>query len=67
MKRNSEAMTRRHIWVDDDSWEKLNEHYGDTIGPSAAIRKIVKAFLTTLEAKAQRKGTALPPLDPEDL
>jgi len=67
VKRNSEAMTRRHIWIDDETWDKLIEHYEDTLGPSAAIRKILKAFFVSLEAKAQRKGTAQPPLDPETL
>ena len=67
MRKREEAQSRRHIWMGDDDWEQLVEHFGDTIGPSAAIRQIVKAFLVKVREEAAKKGKPLPPITPSFL
>lgn len=59
-------MTRRHIWIDDDTWERINQFYGDSLGPSAAIREILKAFVKKIEAKAESAGKAIIPPELDD-
>lgn len=59
-------MTRRHIWLQDDIWEKIDLYYGETLGKSKAINKILAAFLANLESRAA--GTSSPnTLSLEDL
>jgi len=51
----------------DEEWEQLVEHFGETIGPSAAIRQIVKAFLVKVREEVAKKNKPLPQITPSFL
>jgi len=59
MPRNSEAKTRRHIWMYDEDWDKIGQLFGDSLGHSGAVQSIIRAFLKKIESKAERNGKAL--------
>lgn len=67
MRRSEVAKSRHHIWIEDEIWEKLGEHYGETIGISGAVNKILGAFLKSLESRAEQRGKPQPPAALEDL
>lgn len=66
-RRGVDKMTRRHIWIDDDVWERIGQFYGDSLGQSAAIRAILKAFVRKIESKAEGHGKNISPIDMEEL
>lgn len=67
MRRSEVPKARHHIWIENDIWDKLGEHYSDSIGISGAINKILGAFLKSLEAKAELAGRPQKPADLEEL
>lgn len=58
-----EPLIRKHIFFSPDDWEWLTATYGETIGPSRAIRLIIRQFRKNVEAKAsaQAQRPALAP------
>lgn len=65
-RRRPEKWSRRHVWLDDEDWEEITTLYGDTIGVSAAIRTMVRAFLVKVREEAARKSRPLPTTDLAD-
>lgn len=63
MTRRSEkpARTRRHVWIDDEDWEKITQHFSASIGTSAAVRAMLKAVLKGIEERAAQKGRPVSP------
>lgn len=66
-RRKDEKWTRRHVWLDDDDWEEVTRLYGDTIGVSAAIRTMIRAFLIKVREEAAKKARPLPSTDLSDI
>lgn len=65
-RRKGEAMTRRHIWLPDEDYARIEQLFGKTIGPSDAIRRMIRAWLRAAEARIE--GSAQPvPVDPGEL
>lgn len=60
-------MTRRHIWLDDEVWEKIDLYYGESLGKSKAINKILAAFIANLESRAATSSSSATSLSLEDL
>ena len=58
-KKESEEVIRVHLWLYKSDWEKMKTIYEPTIGPSKAIREIVRNFLRTIEAKVEAVGHKL--------
>ena len=53
--RTAEKLIRKHIFVSEDDWNWLREYTGNTIGPSEAIRKMLKKFRKAIEDGAEKK------------
>lgn len=51
-RKNQVDLVRRHVYMDDEQWEKLKFYFEGNIGISAAIRTILKSYLAKLDAKA---------------
>lgn len=50
--------SRRHIIIFDEDHEFIQTFYGDSIGYSAAIRRIIHEHVKTLKRKAMEKAAA---------
>ncbi len=50
-KKELEPTTRVHLWLFAKDWEDLTMIYGPTMGPSKAIRTIVRNFLTGIRSR----------------
>lgn len=65
-RRKGEAMTRRHIWMADDDYAEIERLFGNTIGTSDAIRRMVRVWLKAAQARVE--GASKPvPLTAEEL
>ena len=53
-KRESQPITRAHVWLFIDDLRWLRETYGGTIGVAKAVRTIVRAFRLKVEDKARQ-------------
>lgn len=62
-KKEAEDVSRVHLWLYTADWEKMKTLFEPTIGPSKAIREIVRNFLRTLEAKVESVEHKLGDLD----
>lgn len=50
---NTEDLVRVHILVFKEDWEKWKALFGDTLGPSKAMRIVLRDYLKRLEAEVE--------------
>lgn len=55
-KRTSEHKSRRHVWLYDSDWERLGEYFGDSVGRSDAVCRMVRAALDGIAQRAERES-----------
>lgn len=51
-RRETEAVSRHHVWLFDDDWQWLLDYYQSKMGVSRAIRVIIRNYRRNLEARA---------------
>jgi len=66
-KLETEPLDRVHLWLYTDDIEWVRRHYSQTIGFSAAIRKMIRQFRLQLERQLAQQAKALPSLEDEEL
>lgn len=68
-KKTTAPVERRHVHLFVGDWQELQALYGDSVGPSEAIRLIVHKTLRKVRDRAAERSRPIAPegLDLEDL
>lgn len=53
----NEPLVRMHLWMFQRDQERLHQYFGETIGVSKAVRRIVNEALNRLEARVNSRAS----------